>query len=92
MANMPGFWSNERQPPSSPDLNPLDYAIWGKIESKVCATSHPNFKSLVVAIKKHWSKMKEPYIKKVYSRFSTGLEVIIAAKEGLMSDDCLAKG
>ena len=31
------FW-----PPSSVDLAPLDYAIWGILENKTNATSHPN--------------------------------------------------
>ena len=29
-------------PPSSPDYNSLDYAIWGVIENKTNATSHRN--------------------------------------------------
>ena len=32
--------------PSSPDLNPLDYAIWGVLENRINATSHPNIGSL----------------------------------------------
>ena len=48
---MPGFWSKEKRPPSSPDLYLLDYTIWDEIESKVCATSHPNLKSLEVTYK-----------------------------------------
>ena len=26
------FWSNEMWPPSSPDLNPLDFSIWAYIQ------------------------------------------------------------
>ena len=26
----------------SPDLNPLDYVIWGVLKNKTNATSHPN--------------------------------------------------
>ena len=79
---MPKFWSKETRHSSSTDLIPLDYAIWGEIESKVCATFHPNLKPLKVTIKKQWSKMKDPYIKKVYSTFRTRLKAIIAAKGG----------
>ena len=38
------FW-----PPSSPDHNPLDYAIWGVLENKTNATSHPNIGSLMTS-------------------------------------------
>ena len=34
------------KPPSSPDLNPLHYAIGGVLEKKTNATSHPNIVSL----------------------------------------------
>ena len=37
-------------PPSSPDLNPLDYTIWGVLENKTNATSHPKIGSLKIAI------------------------------------------
>ena len=33
----------------SPDLNPFDYAIWGILENKTNATSHPNIGSLKTA-------------------------------------------
>ena len=36
--------------PSSPDSKSLDYAIWGVLENKPNATSHPNIGSLKTAI------------------------------------------
>ena len=47
----------------SPDLNPLDYAIWGILENKN-ATSHPNIGSLKSAIEEEWNKMSEEFILK----------------------------
>ena len=32
-------------PPSSPDLNTLDYTVWAILENKINATSHPNIGS-----------------------------------------------
>lgn len=37
-------------PSSSPDLNPLDYAIWRIIEEKACAKPHKNLDSLKKSI------------------------------------------
>ena len=51
-------------PPSSPDLNLLDYARWGVLEKETNATSHPNFSSLKTAIKEEWKKMSEEFILK----------------------------
>ena len=45
-ANVPQFISKEEWPPSSPELNPLDFSIWSILESKVSANSHQNVKSL----------------------------------------------
>ena len=36
--------------PSSPDHNPLDYAIWGVLENKTNSTFYPNIGSLKTAI------------------------------------------
>ena len=40
------FWRKEMQPPQSPDLNPLDYSIWGVLQERVQGPSHPNMESL----------------------------------------------
>ena len=34
----------------NPNLNPLNYAIWGVLENKTNATSHPNIGSHKTAI------------------------------------------
>ena len=49
-------------PPSSPDLNALDYALWGVLENKTNATSHPNNGSFKTAIEEEWNKMFEEFI------------------------------
>ena len=46
-------------PPSSADLKPLDYVIWGILESKTNATSHPNIGSLKIVVVEEWNKMFE---------------------------------
>ena len=51
-------------PPSSPDLNPFDYAIWGILENKTNATSHPNIDLLNNAIEEEWNKISEEFILK----------------------------
>ncbi|CAK1582815.1 unnamed protein product [Parnassius mnemosyne] len=37
-------------PPSSPDLNPLDYKIWQHLEEKACSKPHPNLESLKTSL------------------------------------------
>ncbi|CAF0956335.1 unnamed protein product [Didymodactylos carnosus] len=44
--NCPDFISSEEWPPSSPDLNPLDFCIRGTLESVVNAKPHRSIESL----------------------------------------------
>lgn len=78
---MPEFWSKELWPPSSPDLNPLDYAIWGHLESKINRTSHSSVKALKSVISREWKKISPSYISNVCKSFRSRLTKVIE-KEG----------
>ena len=39
--NVNMFWSKDFWPPNSPDLNPLDYYVWGVIERHTNKCRHP---------------------------------------------------
>ena len=62
---------------TSPDLNLLDYAIWGIFESKTNASSHPNIGSLKTAIEEEWNKMSEKFILKAGKSFRSRVYTII---------------
>ena len=66
--------------PSSPDLNPLDYSIWGVLENKRNANSHPNIASLKIAIEKEWHKISEEFILKACKSFWRCVDTIIEKK------------
>ena len=36
--NMAGFGTRELWPPSSPDFNPMDFAVWNILESNACSS------------------------------------------------------
>ncbi|KAI6651279.1 hypothetical protein LOD99_5427 [Oopsacas minuta] len=38
--NFPGFIQKTEWPPYSPDLKPMDFAIWSILETNACAKSH----------------------------------------------------
>ncbi|QQP39751.1 Uncharacterized protein FKW44_013563 [Caligus rogercresseyi] len=59
---MANFWSTEMWPSSSPDLNPLDYAVWGTLKKETNTTSHPNVDSLKTAIVAEWDILSEEFI------------------------------
>ena len=55
--NFKGFWEKEVWPPSSPDLNPMDFGIWSILEQKACSTSHPNIETLKRKLKASWEEI-----------------------------------
>ena len=73
------FIPKDLWPPSSPDLNPLDFAMWGYIEPKACATSHPNVESLKEAICREWEAMPIDFVKNSCASFERRLEAVIEA-------------
>ena len=69
-ANVPNFISKEEWPPSSPDLNPLNFSIWGYLVSKVLATHHKSLEPLKTKLRKEWSKMPQDVIRDSCRSFS----------------------
>ena len=46
------FVRKNEWPPSSPDLNPMDFSIWSILESRACAKPHKSAESLINALKR----------------------------------------
>lgn len=80
--NLVSFWTKEMWPPSSPDLNPLDYSIWAYVEKGACQKPHSSVPALKTAITKFWNSMDAEYIKKTCGAFRRRLEGVIKANGG----------
>ena len=78
----PNFWSKGLWPPNSPDLNPMDYSIWGLMETKACSKPHPNISSLRISIAKAWANMSADYIRATCNQFRARIEAVIKNKGG----------
>ncbi len=48
------FWLKEMWPPSSPDLNPLDYGVWDRVAIIACETPAPNIATLRDRVAQAW--------------------------------------
>lgn len=79
-AHFPGYWSKDLWPASSPDLNPLDFSVWGYMEDKVMARSHPNVDSLKKALQKIWDDIPDDYLRRTVDSVPSRLKACIAAK------------
>lgn len=80
--NMADYWPSDMWPSSSPDLNPLDFAVWGVLERKANHTPHPNVDSLKVAIKAEWDNLSEDFIVKSCGAFRRRIEAVIGENGG----------
>ena len=80
--NVPAFISKEEWPPSSPDLNPLDFAIWSILENKVSATHHTNLDALKTKLMKEWDKIPQKVIRDSCEAFSKRLQQVMDANGG----------
>lgn len=80
--NVPSFISKEEWPPSSPDLNPMDFAIWSILENKVSATHHTSLEALNKKLKKEWDKIPQRVIHDSCQAFSKRLQQVVDADGG----------
>jgi len=53
----PGFISPDLWPPNSPDLNPVDYRIWGLMQERVYMTAVPDISQLKQRLVDTWSSL-----------------------------------
>jgi transposase len=81
-SEIPDFVSSQEWPPNSPDLNPMDYAIWGILEAKVNARVHRSLDSLKSAIQKEWDALPMKTVRKSIDAFPARLRAVIHKKGG----------
>lgn len=81
-ANCPKFISSNEWPPSSPDLNPLDFCIWGTLESKVNKKQHHNFESMKRALVREWDKLSMDVVRAAIKSWPDRLQAVVDAEGG----------
>ena len=69
-------------PPSSPDLNPLDYFVWSYVENITNMTSHNTKTSLIAAIRRVFAELPPALVEKACSQFWIRIEAVIEAEGG----------
>lgn len=80
--NVYHHWSPDLWPPNSPDLNPLDYFVWGVLERKINSTYHPDLNSLKASILEQFALLDKQDVARACRAFRTRLENVVAAKGG----------
>ena len=77
-----GFVPFSHCPPSSPDLNPLEYFVWSYVENITNMTSHNTKASLIAAIRRVFAKLPSALVKKACSQFQICIKAVIEAEGG----------
>lgn len=72
--NFPDFIAFNEWPPSSPDLNPMDYSVWSVLEAKACEKPHKNIDSLKKALIKAWDDLDVSYLRATVDSFTARLD------------------
>ena len=67
-------------PPSSPDLNPMDYFVWGYLESRVNRRPHTTKASLIASMKQQFASMPSTLVTCACGRFRTRITAVIEAE------------
>ena len=67
-------------PPSSSDLNPLDYFVWSYVENITNMTSHNTKASLIAAIRRVFAELPAAIVEKACSQFRIRIEAVIEAE------------
>jgi hypothetical protein len=73
----PAMW-----PPNSPDLNPVDYAIWGALEECVYKHTLKNVQELKLAIIEEWNNLSQNFINKSINQWRGRLRSVVENNGG----------
>jgi len=73
----PSLW-----PPNSPDLNPVDYKIWGLLQQRVYSRKIQNVEELRQRIVEEWERLDQRVIDNSVKQWRRRLRSCVAAKGG----------
>ena len=77
--SFPYFWAKDVWPSSSPDLNPLDFFVWGVAESDTNRSPHNTKQSLINSIMEVFANFNREAVVSACSRVRPRLEEVVAA-------------
>ena len=77
------FIEPEMWPPDSPDLNPVDYAVWGSLQEKVYPRRRfTSVKQLKRAIIEKWDTLSHGFINRSIDEWRRRLESVVQQQGG----------
>lgn len=81
-ANVPEFIEPENWPPNSPDLNPVDYSIWGCLQQLVYREPIRDVDHLKRVIIRCWAEINQELVDSAIDKWSGRVNAVILAHGG----------
>jgi len=81
-AETPDFISPQQWPPNSPDLNPVDYTIWGVLQERVYRCAIRDVNHLKERLVEEWHRFDQKIIDASVSQWKNRLRKCISEKGG----------
>ena len=78
----PAFISPDLWPPNSPDLNPVDYKIWGVMQQRVYQTKVQDVNDLKRRLINVWADMQQSVIDDAIDHWRKRLHACVRARRG----------
>jgi len=82
LLNTPAFISPFLWPPNSPDLNPVDYRIWGLLQERVYATPIRNVEHLKQRLVEEWGKFDQRIVDDAVNQWRPRLRACVENADG----------
>jgi hypothetical protein len=76
------FVTSEEWPPSSPDLNPMDYCIWGILEANVNARNASTRAALQKIVAEEWEKLSMDTVRAAIASWPKRIRACISKQGG----------
>ncbi|KAI6653097.1 hypothetical protein LOD99_3948 [Oopsacas minuta] len=76
------LFPNRNGPPSSPDLNPLDFSVWSILQTKACCKSHKNLEALKRSIIRAWNEIPQETMRMAVEAVPSQFRAVIKIKGG----------
>uniref|UniRef100_A0A8R1DJA8 Uncharacterized protein n=1 Tax=Caenorhabditis japonica TaxID=281687 RepID=A0A8R1DJA8_CAEJA len=68
-AHFPGFLDKNLWPASSPDLNPMDFSVWGMLEGKIAGKVFATVDDLKAALEVAWASIDDGYLRRTVNSY-----------------------
>jgi hypothetical protein len=80
--NVPAFIEPENWPPNSPDLNPVDYSIWGSLQQLVYREKIRDVMHLKEVITRCWNELSQNLMDSAIDQWSKRINLVIQERGG----------